>query len=358
MKKQFVIVGITLVLICVGFAGCISSEEITAEEIKANFLQAIEEVTSYKYSEDVTGTSTTINESGTNITETVATQNGEVDIANKKLKQDNAGTTTGLSYERHWIVYIVDNILYSGSETDGNMTWTSTDTSYLNASMMWAAYSALGTMSLYLEGVLENSTIERLDDEMVEGVDCYVLYLTAFQNISGGGSDMFPISGNASYEYELNYWIAKDTYFLIKVQFNSTSDMSGLYAFGEADRMIIVAEMDIVFYDYNVPVIIELPPEVIEGSDGEHTDTTPIMTFIATDQEDINTLTVNTIDPSNVNWSDIELQVNGTAQDHGMSGIVTEGDIIDISNIAGTGEYTINIRHMPTNTLIASFDFI
>ncbi|GAH01619.1 unnamed protein product [marine sediment metagenome] len=41
-----------------------------------------------------------------------------------------------------------------------------------------------------------------------------------------------------------------------------------------------------------------------------------------------------------------------------MSRTVLAGDIIDITGIAGTGIYTITIRHIPTNTLIGEFDFV
>ena len=264
MKKQLMIVGITLVLIAINLIGCITSEVVTTDEIKENFFQAIEDVTSYKYSADVTATHTIINESGTNITETDAIQNGIVDIANKKLRQNNIGTTTGVSEEQCWTVYIIDNILYSSysnKKQEGETEWSTNNISHTNDDMTWKGYSALELLVLYLENELKNVKLEQLADEVDEGTDCHVLYLTAFENQSGEGSDMSPIFGNASYEYEIKYWIAKDTYFLIRAQSRTTSDMSGWFAFGEADRSITVSEMDILYYDYNVPVTIDLPPE-------------------------------------------------------------------------------------------------
>jgi hypothetical protein len=76
-----------------------------------------------------------------------------------------------------------------------------------------------------------------------------------------------------------------------------------------------------------------------------------------TDTDEINQLTVVSASPADVDWSDLELAVDGTAADHGMSGTVTAGDMIDITSVAGTGAYTITIRHIPTNTLIGSWDF-
>ena len=84
---------------------------------------------------------------------------------------------------------------------------------------------------------------------------------------------------------------------------------------------------------------------------------TPPITFSKTDMISTNTLTVISADPADMVWSDFDLWVDGIASAHGMSGTVTAGDIIDITAIAGTGAYIITIRHIPTNTLIGSWDF-
>jgi len=86
-------------------------------------------------------------------------------------------------------------------------------------------------------------------------------------------------------------------------------------------------------------------------------ESSPIVYFTKNDQSTTNSITIISADPINIDWSDIELQVDGMEQNHGMSGIVTVGDRIDISNIAGNGEYTISFRYVPSNTLLGSFDF-
>jgi len=83
----------------------------------------------------------------------------------------------------------------------------------------------------------------------------------------------------------------------------------------------------------------------------------PMITFVQVDKATENSLTVVSADPSDMPWSDIELQVDGTPASHGMTGTVTAGHRIDITAIAGTGAYTILIRHIPTNTLIGVYDF-
>ena len=83
----------------------------------------------------------------------------------------------------------------------------------------------------------------------------------------------------------------------------------------------------------------------------------PVIIFVQKDMSEINTLTVVSADPANILWSDIGLKVDGVTEDHGMSGDVEAGHVIDITAIAGTGAYTISISYIPTNTLIGSFEF-
>ncbi len=84
---------------------------------------------------------------------------------------------------------------------------------------------------------------------------------------------------------------------------------------------------------------------------------TPTLTFIKEDKATVNTLTVIAADPADLSWGDLELQIDGTATNHGKTGTVTAGTILDITALAGTGAYTIGIRHIPTNTLIGTYSF-
>lgn len=89
----------------------------------------------------------------------------------------------------------------------------------------------------------------------------------------------------------------------------------------------------------------------------EHGPDVPSILFTKTDTDEINRLTVVSVDPVDVLWSDIRLLVDGEACNHGNSGTVKAGDIIDLTSIAGTGEYTVSIIHIPTNTLIGVYEF-
>jgi len=100
----------------------------------------------------------------------------------------------------------------------------------------------------------------------------------------------------------------------------------------------------------------------VSGMMGTGQEAAPTLTFQKNDKAAVNTLTVIAADPSDLSWGDIEVQINGTAvADHGKGvTLVAAGSILDVAVApisAGTGAYTIGIRHVPTNTLIGTYSF-
>ena len=95
----------------------------------------------------------------------------------------------------------------------------------------------------------------------------------------------------------------------------------------------------------------------VSGMMGTGQAAAPTLTFIKEDKAEVNTLTVIAADPSDVSWGDIEILKNGTATPHGRTDTVTAGTILDITALAGNSSYAIGIRHVPTNTLIGTYDF-
>ena len=97
----------------------------------------------------------------------------------------------------------------------------------------------------------------------------------------------------------------------------------------------------------------------VSGMMGTGQEAAPTLTFQKNDKATVNTLLVIAADPSDLQWGDIEVQnsSNATVLNHGYSNTVTAGTILDITALAGTGAYTIGIRHIPTNTLIGTYSF-
>ena len=86
---------------------------------------------------------------------------------------------------------------------------------------------------------------------------------------------------------------------------------------------------------------------------------TPIITFLKQDTKTINTLTVTSASPSDsLYWEYIELRINETTQDHGLSGLVTNGDIVNLTSIAGTGTYNASFWNIPIDAIIVRFEFM
>jgi flagellin-like protein len=98
----------------------------------------------------------------------------------------------------------------------------------------------------------------------------------------------------------------------------------------------------------------------VSGMMGTGQEAAPTLTFTKDDKATVNTLLVIAADPSDLSWGDIEVQnsTNASVLNHTFgTDTVTAGTILDITALAGTGAYTIGIRHVPTNTLIGTYSF-
>ncbi len=129
--------------------------------------------------------------------------------------------------------------------------------------------------------------------------------------------------------------------------FGKSKDTYGLIGFILGICLIIAAPIGIAATTY----------VYVSGMMGPGPELHPIITFTKTDFGDENSLTVIVADPDTLLWQDIELQINGVKHYHGKTGIIIEGEWIDITSIAGTGEYTVQFIYMPSDLLIAQFEF-
>jgi hypothetical protein len=257
MKNEVLSIIFAFLILTITLSGCL--EDITADEIKIKFLQTIEDVTSYKYSTNTTIHQTIIIESQTNITEITTIQKGEVDKSNKQLKQEYDIQSSDESEQQYSITYLIDNIEYIGTGSKDNITWSH---QFLYSNMTWIVYSLLEQMALYLSDSdfdIGDIKITRLPDEVVEDVDCYVLLLTSVSNQSAESSTLNR-SGYRYQKIEIKYWIAKEDYLLIRTKSGTTYDSTGFYSW-KGNRSIMISETCVEFYDYNIPVTIELPPD-------------------------------------------------------------------------------------------------
>lgn len=361
MKKQILIVGINLIIIIGILSGCTTSDGVAAEGIIENFIKAVDEVDSYKYSGSGTTTQITTNDTSTSTEEQTYTIVAEVDISNKeyKVETDISYTLEGIPGELSIPYYYVNDTLYTGMNYSGNMTWMS-----WGSSNNWYAYSLLERQLLFISSGVE---FERLDDAVVQGTDCYVVDVKPdvgnLQLTSSNTDFLFPtgISDENFIEVIIKYWINKDTKLLKRAYIKSSYNVTSSLIVEDGNEQIYTHETDLLFYDYNVPVSVELPPEALEDNwwdDWGEPDVTPVIVFTKVDTSNENTLTVIRADPVTSNWGDIELRINDTANEHGLTGLVADGDMLNLTSIAGTGAYNVSFWYIPTDAIIVKFEFV
>jgi RNA polymerase subunit RPABC4/transcription elongation factor Spt4 len=120
--------------------------------------------------------------------------------------------------------------------------------------------------------------------------------------------------------------------------------------------IIVVVVFILIFSTIAIAATVYVYVSGLMGSQSSW-ESTPTIPFSQQDLSAYNSLNVIYSDPSDIDWSELKLQVDGTTADHGMSGTVTVADGINITSIAGTGAYIITIIYIPTNTLLGMWDF-
>jgi len=142
--------------------------------------------------------------------------------------------------------------------------------------------------------LLNSSNVTLLDDEVVDGTDCYLLKIEldfkklleflmnqttmgvdipGFDNLTLGNNSQEMEIGNVSdgmgnsidmMNMSMTEWIAKDTYLVMKAE--ATLDMTTTSP-DTGEEATTAIDFNMRFYDYNVPVTIVLPPEAEAAMD-------------------------------------------------------------------------------------------
>ena len=272
MKKELLALSIGMLLLAISFSGCLE-ESVTAEEIKERIIQAVSGVTSYKC--DVNGTMTryTNNETGTLSPDSPSYVNYtlpynlvcEVDISNKQLKAEMNQTHYELDYKLNQTFYFENDTLYNSYDFE---PWRWSTHTAVND---WYMLSHLDRL---VDFILEESMVERIEDDVIDGIECYVLKVTPLNEnlmLNQSWEDLLfpPRSSNLSYEkfeddYIVNilFWVEKSTYLLKKTLIEAIYNVTISYDL-LGDLMTLISnrhyETEILFYDYNLPISIEKP---------------------------------------------------------------------------------------------------
>jgi len=249
-------------------SGCVSNGSVTAKEVIRNVLNVYDggEITSYEISMDGYITLTTTNSSGTYVVEAPSNATGVVDIANRKLmREDRMVSPFYPETESHSLVYIIEDIIYTGVYSGEALTWTNrTIGSMFPESFPFDEWDMTSVLELY-DGLRNCSDEELLDDDTVEGVECYVLQINPDFELWAQRYGFEWEDDETDFDANFIYWVAKDTSYIMKVQQTITMDMSSVYGFpGGTDTIIQEQFSETIFSDYNSSVTIELPPGVTQ----------------------------------------------------------------------------------------------
>jgi len=218
---------------------------------------------------EMTTTTTTITgDDGASTMTGSGTGNGAVDLVNRKLMMEmtSAGNSGGIETESTLSYYFVDYVMYMKMDFMGTEQWIKMDFSEMD--IPWNTYWKNYDQMEMLTAVLEISDVERLDDEVVNGVDCYGLkivpdvdrlveiLMSQLGSVTGMPQGM-QLSDTVK-DFTLTFWISKDTNFIMKAYEYISVDTS---SFQYSASMDMNVEVTIMFTEYNDAVNIELPED-------------------------------------------------------------------------------------------------
>lgn len=279
MRKILALFLVVVVLLTVSACGGESLP--AAEEIIDGSLQAQNDIRSYEFEMDVT-----IDMSGEADGEAfeatiLMDYSGALDLDNEEMRMavtakaivpDEDEAETALE------AYLVDGIGYTKtSATETEPVWEKDEFSEEDWAETWESVVEVMSLATPQLELLEAAEVKVIGSESVQGVDCYVLKLTPDMKqlwdtmmqqatMSFGGGLGLPeltqeIFDEASYSLSVKQWLAKDSYFLMKVEIDTSIELTAEMMQVTEGEMTMDTFMKLLAYNYNQPVSIELPPE-------------------------------------------------------------------------------------------------
>jgi hypothetical protein len=268
MKKKVIgLIIITIMLIVSNFSGCFENDkkptvDSLLDQIKTNFINFFNNVTSYKFNK--TGGIRIIVIDGTVTEDSVTISNTTMvaDISKQSLRIISNYTNPALNLNSSLMIYIKDSYKYSGEGEKGNISWEIDELTPASAASNWVIYSNLDQyidqMTNEIPQKGSDITWKSLEDETLDNDTYYVLQR---EHTINNTDPKYP--GFDLYRLYHTFLFNKTDYRLYKVKVDIQHDIRGTYYTGGIDQRYVVGQDIFTFYDYNVPVKIELPPELL-----------------------------------------------------------------------------------------------
>lgn len=275
MKKLLLV----LALILMAFSGCVE-EKPRAEELKTMMIEASNEVDTMRFSLDMDQVITIdgLNESQEIQKTTIKSNNvgeGLVNVTDKSIWVHMTTSMINPEYPEDNFTMEVENYLIE-------------DTMYMKLDQNWTKIAGIPEDMWDEQNQLKNqmamfehTDVELVGSEKINNQDTYklemVIDMDAFSAMMAEQLGSMPLFGlNLTEIYkdsEMDYvvWISKETHLPLKadmkMEISMTPEAMGLPAeLAGFNKMNTGMNMTTLYFDYNLPVKIELPEEALDAS--------------------------------------------------------------------------------------------
>ena len=267
-------------IIALSVSACQGEKLPSAQEITNGIIEALNNTETYKLDMDM-DIEMTVEAEGETIEMTMgAASSGAIDMENGEMKMDmviDMVVPDEGEMEMEMVMYVIDDMMYAGMDmpllTEGPM--------WVKSEIPEGILEQMNQVESQIE-LLEYAQVEVIGSEKVKGIDCYVIEVTpdmdqlwelAMQQSDVAGGTLPDIADEAIRNmfdgYSVKFYVAKDTYFLMRSAIDMTIELTpdDLGFPGEEGSMTMNITMDLLAYDYNLPVSIELPPEAEDAEE-------------------------------------------------------------------------------------------
>ena len=304
MKRELMagLIAVLVIAAVMMFSGCVEEEEkMSVADIKAEVLANAEETDTYKFDMAVTMKMLLSNETNDTEMTTISNGRGVLDVVDKKMKlymntSMETNETTEVPGPMEMEMYLINTTMYMKMD----LGIPGLPPQWTKMEMPDESWTSQNQLEQQME-LLEISEVELLADEELNGVDCYVLKIVPDME-KFWNSTMAAVMGRSTQglapgidlrkilkSMSTKEWISKATMYPKKTQMavRLVVRSEDLAIPDTVERFTMTAneEVEMLFYDYNQPVSIELPEAAEAAAEP------PVMQML--NQSDFNQTTLN-----------------------------------------------------------------
>jgi len=279
MWKKILTMSLTMVMV-LSLAAC--AEEAgeegglpSAQEIVDGVMQSLDDIRTHQFDMDMTMDMAGEGEGETFEMTMVMDGSGALDFDNSEMRMDMTMSITmpdESEMDMGTAIYLIGGMVYMLMEIP------EMEPMWIKSEMPEGYWEEMSQVQTQIE-LLEVAQVEVIGSERIGGIDCYVLQVTpdleqlwqmVMQQAEMAG-EMPDVTGELLQEmfrsFSVEQWVAKDTYFLAKVEIDMAMELTpeAMGFPGEEGIMTMDIAMSILTYNYNQPVSIVLPPEAEEA---------------------------------------------------------------------------------------------